>query len=87
MGDDHRKRTPIDLDNTEGVFSQQGFFYIFYYYLNICLFILEPLTIHPYIDQFPQNMTNERPKTAISKKEANTIVFDDNDDAAELLPD
>jgi hypothetical protein len=32
-------------------------------------------------------MSNERPKTAISKKEANTIIFDDNDDAAELLPD
>jgi len=32
-------------------------------------------------------MTNERPKTAISRKEANTAVFDDNDDAAELLPD
>jgi hypothetical protein len=32
-------------------------------------------------------MSNERPKTAISKKEANTILFDDNDDAAQLLPD
>jgi len=32
-------------------------------------------------------MTNERPKTAISKKEAHTAYFDDNDDAAELLPD
>ncbi len=32
-------------------------------------------------------MTNERPKTAISKKEANALAFDDNDDAAELLPD
>jgi len=65
--DDHRKRTPIDLDNTEGVFSQQ-----------------EPVRISSYIDQFPQH---ERPKTAISKKEAHTIVFDENDDAAELLPD
>jgi hypothetical protein len=86
MGDDHRKRTPIDLDNTEGVFSQQGFIYFSIFILNI-YFILEPLTIHPYVDQFPQNMTNERPKTAISRKEANTAVFDDNDDAAELLPD
>ncbi|CAF0943555.1 unnamed protein product [Rotaria sordida] len=68
--DDHRKRTPIDLDNTKGVFSQQG-----------------PITIHPYIDQFPQQMTHERPKTAISKKETHAIVFDDNDDAAVLLPD
>lgn len=31
MGDDHRKRTPIDLDNTEGVFSQQGIFIFFYF--------------------------------------------------------
>ncbi|CAF3762100.1 unnamed protein product [Rotaria sp. Silwood1] len=68
--DDHGKRTPINLDNTEGVFSQQG-----------------PITIHPYIDQFPQQMTHERPRTAISKKETHAIVFDDKDDAAELLPD
>jgi len=34
MGDDHRKRTPIDLDNTEGVFSQQGFFLFFYFYFK-----------------------------------------------------
>ncbi|CAF1310006.1 unnamed protein product [Adineta steineri] len=68
--DDHRKRIPIDLDNTEGVFSQQ-----------------ELITTHPYVEQFPEHMKNERPKTAISKKEANTIIFDDNDDAAELLPD
>lgn len=39
------------------------------------------------MDQFPQTIANERPKTAISKKEANTNFFDDNDDAAELLPD
>jgi hypothetical protein len=32
-------------------------------------------------------MTSDRPKTAISKKEAHTTIFDDNDDAAELLPD
>ncbi|CAF4891858.1 unnamed protein product [Rotaria sp. Silwood1] len=46
-----------------------------------------PITIHPYIDQFPQQMTHERPRTAISKKETHAIVFDDKDDAAELLPD
>jgi len=59
---------------------------VFLFCLNIYLY-LEPVTIHPYVDQFPQHMSNERPKTAISKKEANTILFDDNDDAAELLPD
>ena len=32
-------------------------------------------------------MTSERPKTAISKKEAHALLFDENDDAAELLPD
>ncbi|CAF4146128.1 unnamed protein product, partial [Rotaria magnacalcarata] len=68
--DDHRKRTPINLDNTEGVFSQQG-----------------PITMHPYVDQLPQQITYERPKTAISRKETQGIVFDDNDNAAELLPD
>jgi len=39
------------------------------------------------MDQFPQHMTADRPKTAISKRETNAMVFDDNDDAAELLPD
>jgi hypothetical protein len=33
MGDDHRKRTPIDLDNTEGVFSQQGIFIFLFFFL------------------------------------------------------
>jgi hypothetical protein len=32
-------------------------------------------------------MTNDRPKTAISKKERHATMFDENDDAAELLPD
>jgi hypothetical protein len=32
-------------------------------------------------------MTSDRPKTAISKKEAHTTIFDDNDDPGELLPD
>jgi hypothetical protein len=32
-------------------------------------------------------MTSERPKTAISKKEGHAAMFDENDDAAELLPD
>ncbi|UJR22611.1 hypothetical protein I4U23_025652 [Adineta vaga] len=68
--DEHRKRTPIDLDNTDGVFSQP-----------------EHVSMPSYVDQFPRHMSNERPKTAISKREANTTVFDDNDDAAELLPD
>ncbi|CAF0836099.1 unnamed protein product [Adineta ricciae] len=68
--DERQKRTPIDLDNTEGVFSPP-----------------EHVSVRPYIDQFPKHMAGERPKTAISKKEANTIVFDDDDDAAELLPD
>ncbi|CAF0743268.1 unnamed protein product [Didymodactylos carnosus] len=38
-------------------------------------------------EQLPDHMTNERPKTAISKKETNPIVFDDDDNAADLLPD
>ncbi len=49
--------------------------------------ILEPLTVRPYADQLPQHMTSERPKTAISKKEGHAAMFDENDDAAELLPD
>ncbi|UJR26463.1 hypothetical protein I4U23_007793 [Adineta vaga] len=64
-----RKRTPIDLSNTEGVFSQQ-----------------EPISIQPFVDQFSQDMTDERPKTAIRRKELNKALFDDNDDATELLP-
>jgi hypothetical protein len=35
----------------------------------------------------PQEMTDERPKTAIRRKDANKNLFDENDDAAELLPD
>ncbi len=60
------------------------FCFLFYFIIRI---ILEPLTIRPYVDQLPQHMTSDRPKTAISKKEAHTTIFDDNDDAAELLPD
>jgi hypothetical protein len=51
------------------------------------LLILEPVTIHPYAEQFSHDMADERPKTAIRKKETNKNLFDDNDDAAELLPD
>lgn len=40
-----------------------------------------------YIDQLPEHVTSERPKTAISKRESNTLTFDDNNDIAELLPD
>ncbi|CAF3860357.1 unnamed protein product [Rotaria sp. Silwood2] len=65
-----RKRTPIDLEHTEGVFSQQ-----------------EPVTVPSFTDHFSQDVGDERPKTAIRKKEANKSLFDDNDDAAELLPD
>jgi hypothetical protein len=32
-------------------------------------------------------MTDGRPKTAIRRKETNKSLFDENDDAAELLPD
>ncbi|CAF5085728.1 unnamed protein product, partial [Rotaria magnacalcarata] len=65
-----RKRNPIDLDNTEGVFSQQ-----------------EPVTIRPFVDNFSQDMGDDRPKTAIRRKEPAKSLFDENDDAAELLPD
>ncbi|CAF0761928.1 unnamed protein product [Adineta ricciae] len=65
-----RKRTPIDLSNTEGVFSRP-----------------EPASIQPFVDEFPQDMADGRPKTAIRRKELNKALFDDNDDAAELLPD
>jgi hypothetical protein len=50
-------------------------------------FNLEPVTIHPYVDQFSQDMTDGRPKTAIRRKEMIKNLFDENDDAAELLPD
>ncbi|CAF3044332.1 unnamed protein product [Rotaria socialis] len=65
-----RKRNPIDLDNTEGVFSQQ-----------------EPVTVRPFVDNFSQDMGDDRPKTAIRRKEPAKSLFDENDDAAELLPD
>ena len=48
---------------------------------------LEPVVIHPYVDQFSQEIADERPKTAIRRKDANKNLFDENDDAAELLPD
>jgi len=32
-------------------------------------------------------MTDERPRTAIRRKESNKNLFDENDDPAELLPD
>lgn len=86
--DDHRKRTPIDLDHTEGVFSQQGLLLLLLSSFPSTVWTLsEPLAMHPYVDQLPQHMTSDRPKTAISKREGNTLVFDENDDAAELLPD
>jgi hypothetical protein len=34
----------------------------------------------------PQDMADERPKTAIRRKDSNKNLFDENDDAAELLP-
>ncbi len=80
-----RKRPQIDLENTEGVFSQQGIFFSIIHIFN-WLFHLEPVTIHPYVDQFSQDMTDERPKTAIRRKDSNKNLFDENDDAAELLP-
>ena len=43
--------------------------------------------MHSYIDQLPEHLTDERPKTAISKREGNTLAFDDTNDIAELLPD
>ena len=30
--DGHQKRAAIDLDNTEGVFSRQGFFFLYFYF-------------------------------------------------------
>ena len=81
-----RKHAPIDLDNTEGVFSQQGFYYKIFFFIELFIFLnIGPVTIHPFVDQFSQDMTDERPKTAIRRKEANKNLFDD-DDAAELLP-
>ncbi|CAF0751378.1 unnamed protein product, partial [Didymodactylos carnosus] len=62
------KTRNIDLENTEGVFSQR-----------------EPISAQ--FDQLPDNITSERPRTAISKKEMNPIAFDDDDNAADLLPD
>lgn len=81
-----RKHASIDLDNTEGVFSQQGLISS-----SVCVFLLflyiEPLTIQGYGEQLPRDMSEERPKTAIRRKESNRNLFDENDDAAELLPD
>ncbi|CAF3713353.1 unnamed protein product, partial [Rotaria sordida] len=64
-----RKRAPIDLDHTEGVFSQQ-----------------EPVAVPSFVNQLSQDMTGGRPRTAILKKDQNKSLFDENDDAAELLP-
>jgi hypothetical protein len=48
---------------------------------------LEPVTIQPYVDQLSHDLADERPKTAIRRRETHKNLFDDNDDAAELLPD
>ncbi len=48
---------------------------------------LEPVTIHPYVDQLSQDMTDERPKTAIRRRDSTKNLFDENDNVAELLPD
>ncbi|CAF1070793.1 unnamed protein product [Rotaria sordida] len=64
-----RKRAPIDLDHTEGVFSQQ-----------------EPVAVPSFVNQLSQDMTGGRPRTAIQRKDTTKSLFDENDDAAELLP-
>lgn len=61
-------------------------FLLFFLYINIFI-LLGPVKLHPYVDQFPQQMTYERPRTAISKKDTHGVVFDDVDNPAELLPD
>ena len=81
-----RKRSQIDLDNTEGVFSQQGMHYSWFFHA-FYFFNLEPVAIRPYDDEMPQDMTDKRPRTAIRRNDANKNLFDENDDAAELLPE
>ena len=43
--------------------------------------------MQPYADPLPREMVDDRPKTAICRKESTKNLFDENDDAAELLPD
>ena len=53
----------------------------------ISVVFLESVQIHFNVEQLPHYITNERSKTAISKEKKPVIVFNNNDDAAELLPD